>query len=84
MKIVDLNELAEKERDILKSLDHENIVEYFDDFEVVTGNSSIQREKKLCIVTEFCGVIHFSTFFNCFIFFLPIFLTLRKEIYLNK
>lgn len=57
MKIMDLNEVAQKEMEILKSLNHPNVVKYFDHFEIVMGsNMSENKQLKLCIVTEFCEV----------------------------
>ena len=72
MKIMDLEGnaerliLAQNETDILKRLDHENIVKYFDHFEIVTRNNFKRKEKRFCIITEFCEVlINYFILFKC-------------------
>lgn len=59
MKIMDLNEMAQNETHILTQLNHENVVKYFEHFELDTGSYSnhYSNQFKLCIVTEFCEVI---------------------------
>lgn len=69
MKMLDLNEMAQNETEILTRLNHENIVKYLDHFEVENQN---YREIKLCIVTEFCEVsflLIFSLKFDIYIVF---------------
>lgn len=64
MKIMNLDEIAQNETEILKQLDHENIVKYFDHFELDTRSNANNRQIKLCIVTEFCQVEMFFFIFR--------------------
>ena len=61
MKIMKLDEVAKNEIDILKSLDHPNIIKYYDHFEMEiemgSGSAILNiKQKSLCVVTEFCEV----------------------------
>lgn len=63
MKMIDYNDMAQNELNILKSLGaHANIVRYFDHFETQIYMNSGIKFKKLCIITEFCEV-YFDLFF---------------------
>lgn len=75
MKIIDLDEAALNEKQILTKLDHENVVKYFDHFEIEMKGADGRggrgsrgagvNIKKLCIVTEFCEVLFtFIWFYN--------------------
>jgi len=61
MKIVEIDEFSQNELHIIMRLHHENVIKYYDHFEVKFYGLNI----KLCIVTEFCEVCFFlfSLFF---------------------
>lgn len=41
------------EIEIMKSINHENIIKYFDSFDL-----EIQSEEYLCLITEYCEVFY--------------------------
>lgn len=47
----ELSETAQNELLLMKNIKHENIVQYFDDFEVLLFGTEY-----LCIISEFCQV----------------------------
>ena len=61
MKAMELNEIADNELAVLIRLDHENIVKYYDHFEVNVRDSN-QQHLNLCVITEFCAVLKFLFF----------------------
>ena len=50
------NEMAHHEAVILTKINHENIVKYYEHFEVEMGSNLRSKQIKLCVVTEFCEV----------------------------
>lgn len=66
MKILDANEIAQNEANILSRLNHENLIKYYEHFEFGINETS----RKICIVTEFCEVILVSYFeYNILFYF---------------
>lgn len=59
MKIMSLDQVAENETKVLTRLNHENVVKYYEDFEIDIGSNADRI--KLCIITEFCEVLIFSS-----------------------
>ena len=53
------DETAENELNVITSVDHENIVRYYDHFELIKGGT-----KYLCIITEFCHVSKLNSLFT--------------------
>lgn len=54
MKVMDKDEVAENELEIVRRLNHENVVKYFDHFDFTVGNNYGHQELKMCIISEFC------------------------------
>ena len=57
MKILEKNDTSENELELIKSVDHENVVRYYDHFELIKGGT-----KYLCIITEYCHVCKLHSF----------------------
>lgn len=51
MKIMKKDEMTKNELDRMKSVNHENIVKYIDDFDMIKGHNTYS-----CIITEYCSV----------------------------
>lgn len=64
MKVLPKNQTADEELERIIDLDHENVVKYFDHFELEMKEFGTKVTIKLCIVTEFCQVSHIL---RCFI-----------------
>lgn len=60
MKVMDSNEMAGNELAVLIRLDHENVVKYYDHFEVNVRGVGYQSIVNLCVIIEYCEVFLFS------------------------
>ena len=62
MKILEKNCTSENELELIMSVNHENVVKYYDHFELIKGGT-----KYLCIITEFCHVskLYFFSLLTC-------------------
>ena len=62
MKIIkndyEINETAQNELILIKRINHENIIRYFDNFE-----DKFYGMNYLCIICEFCPVLFFNIIF---------------------
>ena len=56
MKLIDRDELADNELDVLTRLDHENVVKYYSHFDFSVNGITGNRKIKLSILIEFCEV----------------------------
>lgn len=54
MKVMNKHAVAENELEIVTRLNHENVVKYMDNFDLIVGNNYGQQETKLCIISEYC------------------------------
>ena len=54
--MIDRDEMADNELKILTKLSNDNLVKYYDHFELVVNSSAGNRKIKLAIITEFCEV----------------------------
>ena len=61
--MMDRDEIAENELNVLTRLNHENVVKYFAHFEFSVRGSTGNKKIKLAILTEFCEVSFPSFFF---------------------
>jgi len=62
MKIMLKNDISKNEieiNQIVNEIKHENIVKYFNHFDVSIQNAEASEELKLCMITEYCEVIFF-------------------------
>jgi len=59
MKLMDNDEVAENELEVIMRVNNENVVKYFDHFELTIRNERDLQEHKLCIITEYCEVDFF-------------------------
>lgn len=57
MKIMDSDEVAQNEMDVLKKLEHKNNIKYYDHFQVKISNIQNSKLIKLGVVTEYCEVL---------------------------
>lgn len=57
MKVMNLTDIAEQELDVLMNLEHENVLQYFESFEVQLNYNNSISKPNLCIITEFCEVL---------------------------
>lgn len=62
MKVIERDEIAENELDILKGLEHENIVKYYTHFEFSVIENTGVKKIKLAIITEYYEVSLLSNF----------------------
>lgn len=69
MKILDFDDLAKNEIGILMKLDHDNIIKYYNHFEVKLKTDKINELLKFFIITELCKVFRFLfNFYNLIVF----------------
>jgi len=59
MKLMDNDKVAENELEVIMRVNNENVVKYFDHFELTIRNERDLQELKLCIITEYCEVDFF-------------------------
>lgn len=57
MKLLDRDEIADNELNVLSRLDNENVVKYFAHFEFSVRDNRDHKKTKLAILTEFCEVL---------------------------
>ena len=55
----ELSETAQNELDLMKQINHENIIKYFDNFDEYCYSTYY-----LCIICEYCQVLHFHICFS--------------------
>jgi len=56
MKVMDKEDIPENELEIIMGVNHENVVKYFDHFELVICKNKNINEHKFFIITEYCEV----------------------------